>query len=101
VFKNRQKREGHPNPSLVVCENILETTLKEDQFDLVTIIGSTVKETEQYEKSIKKCFSLLNDNGHLMYMDFEKYHPSKGFEETVLNTNHQIVLNKLMTNIKA
>lgn len=48
TFSFRQKREGHPNPSIVVNENILDVKL-DGVFDLVTIIGSTMKETNHYD----------------------------------------------------
>lgn len=36
MFEYRQKIEQHPNPSIVRCENILETTFETEQFNLVT-----------------------------------------------------------------
>ena len=91
MFQYRQLREGHPNPSFVVCESILKTTVKESQFDLLTMIGSTLKETQKYEEAFKKCLNLINENGSLMYMDFEKYHASKDFEAFALDNGLHIV----------
>lgn len=91
IFSYRQKIEGHPNPSQVICENIIETTLEENQFDIVTIIGSTLEESKQYENVLKSCFNLLKDNGYLMVMDFEKNKSFEDFKKVISQSDHLII----------
>ncbi|GMA66004.1 class I SAM-dependent methyltransferase [Alicyclobacillus fastidiosus] len=90
LFRYRQWREGHPNPSTVVCMDVLNSTLSNDLFDLVTIIGSTVKQTGEYEKTFHSCFDLLHKNGVLVYMDFLKNHTDDEFVQFIQSTPHRI-----------
>jgi ubiquinone/menaquinone biosynthesis C-methylase UbiE len=90
MFRYRQSREGHPNPSRVVCMDIFASTLPRNHFDLVTIIGSTVKETGEYEKTLESCFDILKKDGCLLYMDFASNHTEAEFERFIQDTSHQI-----------
>ncbi|ULL17774.1 class I SAM-dependent methyltransferase [Paenibacillus sp. H1-7] len=83
LYQYRQSREGHPNPAHVVCSDILSYT-PEEQFDLVTIIGSTMKEIGDYESTLAQCSALLKPMGQLLYMDFCSYHPHQQFNESGL-----------------
>ena len=65
LFAYRQKRERHPNPSRVVNDDILNTSLPHAAFDLVTIIGSTAKETGNPHGALDRCFDLVKLGGHL------------------------------------
>ncbi|MCJ8009018.1 hypothetical protein ACFFF5_09820 [Lederbergia wuyishanensis] len=69
----------------------METTLEEGQFDIVTMIGSTLEESKQYKKVFDKCFNLLNDNGYLMLMDFTKHKTMDYFEKVMLLSNRHII----------
>lgn len=40
----RQRREGHPHPSEILCGDILDGVLGDRRFDLVTAVGSTLVE---------------------------------------------------------
>lgn len=91
IMKYRQKRERHPNPSEVLCEDIRSTTLQGDSFHYVTLIGSTMNEIDQYEETLETCFRLLKDDGMLIYMDFEKYHTLDLFENWISVTDHELV----------
>ncbi|MBS4197478.1 methyltransferase domain-containing protein [Lederbergia citri] len=91
IFSFRQQIEGHPNPSQVICENIIETTLGENQFDIVTIIGSTLEESKQYENVLDKCFNLLKDKGYIMVMDFEKNKSFEDFKKVISQSDHLII----------
>ena len=73
-FAYRQKREGHPNPSIVVCQDILKPFPIAQPFDLVTMIGSTLRETGSYEPLLDNLQKLLKPGGLLFYMDLERYH---------------------------
>lgn len=68
IFAYRQKREGHPNPSTVLCKSIFDSDLPEEKFDLVTLIGSAINETGDFEKCMDACFNLLKHGGHLLFM---------------------------------
>jgi SAM-dependent methyltransferase len=48
-------------------------------FDVVTLIGSTVAESDEYERFFDKCLDLLKPSGILMYMDFAKLNPPGRF----------------------
>jgi SAM-dependent methyltransferase len=90
LFQYRQKRERHPNPSAVMCTDILNHTLTSEQFDFVTIIGSTVKEIGNYEQTFEACFSLLRRGRMILYMDFHKYHHPDRFRELVIDRGYTI-----------
>lgn len=74
TFAYRQKREGHPNPSIVICQDILEPFPTNQLFDLVCITGSTLRETGAYEPVLDNLQKLLKPGGLLFYMDVERYH---------------------------
>src|SRR5690625_3111445 len=59
IFRYRQEREGHPNPSKVVCKSIYDADLPSEKFDLVTTIGSTINEVGEFSKCLNACFKLL------------------------------------------
>lgn len=90
LFTYRQAREKHPNSSKVCCENILESSLPDGYFDLVTIIGSTVNEIGNYNDTLENCFRLLKNGGYLIYMDFQKYNVAETFEDWVTERGHWI-----------
>nr|WP_144923976.1 class I SAM-dependent methyltransferase [Paenibacillus bovis] len=88
LFAYRQVREGHPNPSTVVCKSIFDTDLPKDKFDIVTLIGSAVNEIGEFKKCLDACFSLLKQGGHLMFMAHLRYSPLEMIEEYIRNTNY-------------
>ncbi|MBD2866776.1 class I SAM-dependent methyltransferase [Paenibacillus oceani] len=73
-FTYRQKREGHPNPSAVRCDDFLTCPLPSMEYDLVTMIGSALNEIGAYRKTFTAISAMLKPGGHLMYMDLVKYH---------------------------
>lgn len=74
TFTYRQKREGHPNPSTVICQDILKPFPVNQPFDLVTIIGSTLRETGSYDAVFDNLQKLMKPGGQLFYMDLDRYH---------------------------
>ncbi|WP_438494889.1 class I SAM-dependent methyltransferase [Paenibacillus sp. IHBB 3054] len=68
IFQYRQKREGHPNPSTVLCKSIFDLDLPQNAFDIVTLIGSSIDESGEFKKCLDACFSLLKPEGYLMFM---------------------------------
>ena len=76
-FEYRQKREGHPNPSNVICADIMSDSLAPGSFDVVTIIGSTVSESGYYDECLASCWRLVRERGHMMYMDFRRRSPEQ------------------------
>ncbi|WP_370636222.1 class I SAM-dependent methyltransferase [Cohnella sp. CFH 77786] len=48
LFQYRQLREGHNNPSEVVCCDFLSNSIDDKSFDLITIIGSTMNQIGNY-----------------------------------------------------
>jgi len=77
LFEYRQKREGHPNPATVVCADILRDSLPAGSFDVVTVIGSTVAESKDYDGCLSSCWRLAREDGHMMYMDFPRRPPEQ------------------------
>ncbi len=64
-LRHRQKREQHANPSEVVCEDILKTTLPRASFDVVTVVGSTFDEVRDTPALFNVCMELLKPDGLL------------------------------------
>lgn len=73
IFSLRQQREGHLNPSYVICSDFLKCEFSLRSFDLITIIGSTLNEVGVYRKTFERVSNLLKPGGHLFYMDLHKY----------------------------
>lgn len=73
IFAYRQNREGHPNPSKVLCKSIFDSDLPKGKFDIVTLIGSAINETGDFNRCLDSCFSLLKQGGYLMFMASLKY----------------------------
>ena len=90
VFAYRQERERHPNPSRVLNEDILHTSLPHATFDLVTIIGSTPQETGNPRGALDRCFGLVKPGGRLLYMGTTEIAPATWFEEYLHLTSHVI-----------
>lgn len=80
IFAYRQLREGHPNPSKVVCESIFTTTLPEKSFDLVTLLGSTVRQSGDAHNCLDASMRLLKQGGALMFMTNLKNSPIQWLE---------------------
>jgi SAM-dependent methyltransferase len=81
LFPYRQQRERHPNPSRVVNEDLFQTSLPPNRFDLVTIIGSTPQETGQPQAAIDRCLALVKPGGHVLYMGTTEIAPESWFTE--------------------
>jgi len=94
IFELRQKIEGHPNPAKVLCEDILATTLPKQSFDLVTMIGSTLKEIGNYEAGLNATLDLVADGGEFFYMDFKACHEPTDFEDFITKTDFKIINNE-------
>lgn len=90
LFTYRQQREEHPNPSKVLCKSIFDSDLPKDEFDIVTIIGSAINETGDFEKCLDSCFRLLKHDGYLMYMANFKNSPTVMVEEYISKTSYLI-----------
>jgi SAM-dependent methyltransferase len=90
LFAYRQQRERHPNPSRVVNEDILHTSLPHAGFDLVTIIGSTPQETGNPKGALDRCFDLVKPGGHLLYMGTTEIAPASWFAQYLQPTAYVI-----------
>ncbi|MCR2807557.1 class I SAM-dependent methyltransferase [Paenibacillus soyae] len=90
IFAYRQQREGHPNPSKVLCKSIFDSDLPKENFDIVTLIGSAINETGDFKKCLDSCLSLLNPDGYLMFMANLKYSSLEMLEEYLKQTNYQL-----------
>lgn len=90
LFRYRQQREGHSNPATVVCADVMADTLPAASFDVVTVIGSTVGESGDYDRCLASCVRLVRPGGYLMYMDFYLT-PAERFEEWARNRPIEIL----------
>jgi SAM-dependent methyltransferase len=64
--------EENPNVVHILNEDINRTSLSPNAFDLVTIVGSTVAESGQADRTVDSCLELVRPCGILMYSDFNK-----------------------------
>ncbi|WP_199618091.1 methyltransferase domain-containing protein [Paenibacillus alkalitolerans] len=88
IFSFRQQREGHTNPSNVTCGDFLACMLPKMEYDLVTMIGSALREIGKYRNTLEKISEIMKPNGHLMFMDFDKYHK----KDELLGVLHELNL---------
>jgi SAM-dependent methyltransferase len=94
-FEYRQRRERHPFPATVLNRSILAIDLPRANFDLVTMIGSTLQEIGDYRGALDACFSLLKPGGVFFYMDFTTSHSAILFDEYAANAGH-IITNRTL-----
>ncbi|AWB45560.1 SAM-dependent methyltransferase [Paenibacillus sp. CAA11] len=90
IFAYRQQREGHPNPSKVLCKSIFDSDLPKEKYDIVTLIGSAINETGDFKRCLDSCFSLLKHGGYLMFMANLKYSSMAMLEGYLKQTNYQL-----------
>lgn len=64
--------EKNPNQIYIIHQDIMQTNHFENQFDIVTMVGSTRRETGLYEPLLKKVFSLLKNGGSLFYQTLDE-----------------------------
>ena len=89
-FELRQNFESHPNPSIVLNDNVLNNNLMWESFDLVTVIGSTIAEIGNYELALSQCLKLLKKNGLIFYSDFYGFNEPVRFVE--FTGNNRIII---------
>lgn len=63
AFRERQTREGHPNPSEAIHADLLRAEL--GMFDLVTVVGSTVHETHAPARALRAAQRWVRPGGWL------------------------------------
>ena len=91
VFRYRQRRERHPNPSRVLCRDLLAKPAASGTFDLVTLIGSTASETGAFHAAVGGCFRLLKPGGRLFYTDFRGFRAPGDFRSAVRDLGGRVV----------
>jgi len=72
LFRYRQRREGHTNPSEVICADILTYPIPPNSFHLFTMIGSTLTEIGNPKQALYKAHEALAEDGFLFVMNFER-----------------------------
>ncbi|MBQ4570564.1 MAG: helix-turn-helix domain-containing protein [Bacilli bacterium] len=60
------------------------------KFDIITMIGSTVKEIGLYKEAFKKAISMLNDNGELFYSSVTKEETIDLLLSAINDTGHVV-----------
>lgn len=73
----RQLKEGlvnekNPNQVTVIHSDVLSADGFENQFDIVTMVGSTRMESGLYESMIEKALSFLKSGGSLYYQSLDE-----------------------------
>jgi SAM-dependent methyltransferase len=82
LLEYRQRREGHPNAATVVCADALQPPGELlGRFDMVTVIGSTMREIGNYDQALTTCARLLSPGGVLFYSDFHEFHEPARFSQ--------------------
>lgn len=83
VFRHRQKRERHPNPSRVLCRDLLAPRPPLGPFDLVTLVGSTASEAGRLDATVSAGLSLLKPGGGLFCLGFHRQRRPKDFRAAI------------------
>lgn len=65
VFAHRQRRELHPHPARVLCGDIVDGVLGALRFDVITVVGSTLREADD-PRALGVLRSALADDGILL-----------------------------------
>jgi 2-polyprenyl-3-methyl-5-hydroxy-6-metoxy-1,4-benzoquinol methylase len=91
LLRYRQQREGHPNPSAVVCEDFLSTKLDYCFFDIVTAVGSTLDEVGKPCEMLERCRDLLKPGGRLFLMLFDRKGATEAFFQCLSSSCCRIV----------
>lgn len=86
LFKYRQQREGHDNPSQVVCDDFISCPLPQNEYDLLTIIGSTLTQIGNPTEVFNKIYEVMKPEGYLFLMNFES-NLGKGEITDLLSSN--------------
>src|SRR5688500_7403252 len=81
IFSLRQRKEGHPNASVVIHADNLDENLRLGPFDLVTVIGSTLQETGDPRKALRACQGLVAHDGAIFVSAFEPQMPLQQVRE--------------------
>jgi len=73
----------------IVNEDILKYNSTE-KFDIITIIGSTVKEIGKYEETLKKIISMIKKDGSIFYSSVDKSETKENIETVLKYTNFKL-----------
>lgn len=73
----------------IVNSNIFDY-IPSHKFDIITMIGSTVKEIGLYKETFKKAISILNDNGELFYSSVTKEETKDLLLSAINDTGHVV-----------
>ena len=66
IFALRQRREGHPHPSIVLCGDVCDGVLGERRFDVITVVGSTLDEGNDRGRMLRALTGALAPGGLLL-----------------------------------
>ena len=66
VFAYRQRREGHPFPSRVLCGDVRDGILEILKFDVITVVGSTLAESGDRGATQRALTAALAPGGQLL-----------------------------------
>lgn len=90
----RQLREGlvceeNPNPVCVICSDVMDLNL-EKRFEIVTVVGSTERESNRGAALLEKLMSFVKPDGSLYYQTLFPDIPEKEILETAQRCGMQV-----------
>ncbi|MBR2402098.1 MAG: class I SAM-dependent methyltransferase [Lachnospiraceae bacterium] len=71
-FKVCLENENNPNKVNIICSDVMLVEGMDEQYDIVTMVGSARLESGLFETIIEKAFSFLKPGGSLYYQSVDK-----------------------------
>lgn len=71
--------ERNPNPVRIIHSDVMKVDLS-GQFDIVTMVGSTRRESGLYQDILRKAFSMLAEGGSFYYQSLDDGEGKNAFE---------------------
>lgn len=90
VFESRLKIEKNPYEIEVTCKDVNEVSDRNEMYDIVTIVGSTLKESDEYNKTLNSCVRILKNGGVLLHMNVSKRASEDAFRNYCANFSLKI-----------
>ena len=88
-LESRLRYENNPNQVYVICTDAMNL-LNDTQYDIVTMIGSTEKESDSSIALLQKACSLVKPGGSLYYQSLDEKEDCNQIIKTVFANNMQL-----------
>lgn len=89
-LSERLENEKNPYKIEVINKDVNLVTDKNGYFDIVTIMGSTRRESGEYDKTLESCVKMLKKGGQLFYSTLEKDETMDDFIQFSIKNNIKI-----------